>query len=104
MEITTAPAYLFISHLFNLSEHLVRMICVCLTDKAPVSKSLLLLPTAFTVLLLVALPQYQKLFVYSLQAITHHRQVSVRLHSSFSHVSVSASYTPELYKSVWIVV
>ncbi|KAG7315914.1 hypothetical protein KOW79_020780 [Hemibagrus wyckioides] len=43
--------------------------------KAPVSKSLLLLPTAFTVLLLVALPQYQKLFVYSLQGITHHRQL-----------------------------
>lgn len=43
--------------------------------KAPVSKSLLLLPTAFTVLLLVALPQYQKLFVYSLQAVTRHRQL-----------------------------
>ncbi|KAM9455104.1 ubiquitin-associated domain-containing protein 2 [Clarias gariepinus] len=43
--------------------------------KAPVSKSLLLLPTAFSALLLVALPQYQKLFVYSLQAITQHRQL-----------------------------
>ncbi|XP_027035088.1 ubiquitin-associated domain-containing protein 2 [Tachysurus fulvidraco] len=43
--------------------------------KAPVSKSLLLLPTAFTVLLLVALPQYHKMFVYSLQAITQHRQL-----------------------------
>ncbi|XP_017313601.1 ubiquitin-associated domain-containing protein 2 [Ictalurus punctatus] len=43
--------------------------------KAPVSKSLLLIPTAFTVLLLMALPQYQKLFVYSLQAIAHHGQL-----------------------------
>ncbi|KAI5089949.1 ubiquitin-associated domain-containing protein 2 [Silurus meridionalis] len=43
--------------------------------KAPLSKSLLLLSTAFTALVLVVLPQYQKLFVYSLQSIKHHRQL-----------------------------
>uniref|UniRef100_A0AAR2L9D3 UBA domain-containing protein n=1 Tax=Pygocentrus nattereri TaxID=42514 RepID=A0AAR2L9D3_PYGNA len=43
--------------------------------KAPLSKSLLLLPGALTVLLILGLPQYQKLFVYSLQAVKQHKQV-----------------------------
>uniref|UniRef100_A0A3B1IIT0 UBA domain containing 2 n=1 Tax=Astyanax mexicanus TaxID=7994 RepID=A0A3B1IIT0_ASTMX len=46
-----------------------------LTDKAPLSKSLLLLPGALTVLLILGLPQYQKFFVYSLQAVKQHKQV-----------------------------
>ncbi|XP_072513645.1 ubiquitin-associated domain-containing protein 2 isoform X1 [Salminus brasiliensis] len=43
--------------------------------KAPLSKSLLLLPGALTVLLILGLPQYQKLFMYSLQAVKQHKQV-----------------------------
>lgn len=42
--------------------------------KAPLSKSLLLLPTVLTVLLTVLLPQYQDLFVYNLQAIRQGKQ------------------------------
>ncbi|XP_066516349.1 ubiquitin-associated domain-containing protein 2 isoform X2 [Hoplias malabaricus] len=43
--------------------------------KAPLSKGLLLLPGALTMLLILGLPQYQKLFVYSLQAVKQHKQV-----------------------------
>ncbi|XP_030636253.1 ubiquitin-associated domain-containing protein 2 isoform X1 [Chanos chanos] len=42
--------------------------------KAPVSKSLLLIPSALSVVLTVVLPQYQSLFVYSLQAIKQDKQ------------------------------
>ncbi|XP_076838739.1 ubiquitin-associated domain-containing protein 2 [Brachyhypopomus gauderio] len=43
--------------------------------KAPLSKCLLLVTTALPVLLVLGLPQYQKLFVYSLQAVRQHKQV-----------------------------
>lgn len=46
------------------------------TDKAPLSKSLLLVPTALTVLLTLFLPQYQSLFEYNLQAVREEHQVS----------------------------
>ncbi|KAI4905314.1 hypothetical protein NFI96_031946 [Prochilodus magdalenae] len=52
-------------------------VLVVYQDKAPLSKSLLLLPGALTVLLILGLPQYQKLFVYSLQAMKQHRQCTV---------------------------
>ncbi|XP_062865813.1 ubiquitin-associated domain-containing protein 2 [Trichomycterus rosablanca] len=42
--------------------------------KAPLSKCLLVVPTALTVLLLLAVPHYQKLFIYSLQTIRQHNQ------------------------------
>ncbi|KAL1282275.1 hypothetical protein QQF64_001078, partial [Cirrhinus molitorella] len=42
--------------------------------KAPLSKSLLLLPTVLTVLLTVLLPQYQDLFIYNLQAVRQGKQ------------------------------
>ncbi len=48
---------------------------LCLTDKAPLSKSLLLLPTVLTVLLTVLLPQYQDLFIYNLKAVRQGKQV-----------------------------
>uniref|UniRef100_A0A673MPQ3 Ubiquitin-associated domain-containing protein 2-like n=1 Tax=Sinocyclocheilus rhinocerous TaxID=307959 RepID=A0A673MPQ3_9TELE len=41
---------------------------------APLSKSLLLLPTVLTVLLTVLLPQYQDLFIYNLQAVRQGKQ------------------------------
>lgn len=47
------------------------------TDKAPMSKSLLLVPTALTVLLTLFLPQYQSLFEYNLQALREEHQVSI---------------------------
>ncbi|XP_063068480.1 ubiquitin-associated domain-containing protein 2 [Engraulis encrasicolus] len=43
--------------------------------KAPLSKSLLLVPSALTVLLTLLLPQYQGLFEYNLDAITDDHQV-----------------------------
>lgn len=43
--------------------------------KAPMSKSLLLVPTALTVLLTLFLPQYQSLFEYNLQALREEHQV-----------------------------
>lgn len=43
--------------------------------KAPLSKSLLLLPTVLTVLLTVLLPQYQDLFIYNLQAVRQGKQI-----------------------------
>lgn len=49
-------------------------VCVSLTDKAPLSKSLLLVLNGLTVMLTL-LPQYQDLFVYHLQAITQEHQV-----------------------------
>lgn len=54
-----------------------------LTDKAPLSKSLLLVLNGLTVMLTL-LPQYQDLFVYHLQAITQEHQVR-----------------PGIYKCVW---
>ena len=45
------------------------------TDKAPLSKSLLLVPTALTVLLMLLQPQYQSLFEYNLQAVREDHQV-----------------------------
>ncbi|XP_028837371.1 ubiquitin-associated domain-containing protein 2 isoform X1 [Denticeps clupeoides] len=43
--------------------------------KAPLSKSLLLVPNALAVLLMLVLPQYQNLFAYNLQAARQERQV-----------------------------
>ncbi|XP_076159811.1 ubiquitin-associated domain-containing protein 2 [Alosa pseudoharengus] len=43
--------------------------------KAPLSKSLLLVPTALTVLLTLLLPQYQSLFEYNLQAVKEEYQI-----------------------------
>ncbi|TRY92715.1 hypothetical protein DNTS_024807 [Danionella cerebrum] len=43
--------------------------------KAPVSKSLLLLPTALTVLLTVLLPQYQEIFIYNLESVRNDKQI-----------------------------
>ncbi|XP_056110313.1 ubiquitin-associated domain-containing protein 2 isoform X1 [Rhinichthys klamathensis goyatoka] len=42
--------------------------------KAPLSKSLLLLPTVLSVLLTVLLPQYQDMFIYNLQAVRQDKQ------------------------------
>ncbi|XP_077102972.1 ubiquitin-associated domain-containing protein 2 isoform X3 [Siphateles boraxobius] len=42
--------------------------------KAPLSKSLLLLPTVLSVLLTVLLPQYQDMFIYNLQAVRQGKQ------------------------------
>ncbi|KAK1802992.1 hypothetical protein P4O66_021531, partial [Electrophorus voltai] len=47
----------------------------CHTDKAPLSKCLLLVTSALTLLLTLGLPHYQNLFVYSLQAVRQHKQV-----------------------------
>ncbi|XP_031414607.1 ubiquitin-associated domain-containing protein 2 [Clupea harengus] len=43
--------------------------------KAPLSKSLLLVPTALTVLLMLLQPQYQSLFEYNLQAVREDHQI-----------------------------
>ncbi|XP_051558518.1 ubiquitin-associated domain-containing protein 2 isoform X2 [Myxocyprinus asiaticus] len=43
--------------------------------KAPLSKSLLLVPTALTVLLTVVLHQYQDMFIYNLQAVKQGKQL-----------------------------
>ncbi|XP_035390656.1 ubiquitin-associated domain-containing protein 2 [Electrophorus electricus] len=43
--------------------------------KAPLSKCLLLITSALTLLLTLGLPHYQNLFVYSLQAVRQHKQV-----------------------------
>lgn len=51
---------------------------VLCTDKAPLSKGLLLVLNGLTVMLTL-LPQYQDLFVYNLQAVTQQHQVC--LHS-----------------------
>lgn len=48
--------------------------CVLCTDKAPLSKGLLLVLSGLTVMLAL-LPQYQELFVYDLQAVTQHHRV-----------------------------
>lgn len=48
--------------------------CVSLTDKAPLSKGLLLVLNGLTVMLTL-LPQYQELFAYNLQAVTQNHQV-----------------------------
>ena len=44
------------------------------TDKAPLSKGLLLVLNGLTVMLTL-LPQYQDLFAYNLQAVTQQHQV-----------------------------
>lgn len=48
--------------------------CVLFTDKAPLSKGLLLVLNGLTVMLTL-LPHYQDMFLYSLQAVTQQHQV-----------------------------
>lgn len=45
-------------------------------DKAPLSKSLLLVPSALSLLLALLLPHCQRFFVYDLQAVKDEFQVS----------------------------
>lgn len=47
-----------------------------LADRAPLSKSLLLVPSALSLLLALLLPHCQKFFVYDLQAVKNDFQVS----------------------------
>lgn len=48
-------------------------------DKAPLSKSLLLVPSALSLLLTLLLPHCQKFFVYDLHAVKHDLQVGTLL-------------------------
>lgn len=68
------------------------MFCLCVswTDKAPLSKGLLLVLNGLTVMLTL-LPQYQELFVYNLQAVTQQHQVW--LHSLFVRVAQTKTNT-----------
>uniref|UniRef100_A0A671SZ95 UBA domain containing 2 n=1 Tax=Sinocyclocheilus anshuiensis TaxID=1608454 RepID=A0A671SZ95_9TELE len=66
---TDGGSYNFLGNTFNSTTSML-----CLIDKAPLSKSLLLLPTVLTVLLTVLLPQYQDLLIYNLQAVRHGKQ------------------------------
>ncbi|XP_042572310.1 ubiquitin-associated domain-containing protein 2 isoform X3 [Cyprinus carpio] len=70
-----------VRHLVSLLSYSLRVSGMMFTStgsrglyKAPLSKSLLLLPTVLTVLLTVLLPQYQDLFIYNLQAVRQGKQ------------------------------
>lgn len=67
---TSGGSYNFLGDTFNRTTSML-----CLIDKAPLSKSLLPLPTVLTVLLTVFLPQYQDLLIHNLQVVRQGKQV-----------------------------
>ncbi|XP_067569018.1 ubiquitin-associated domain-containing protein 2 isoform X2 [Pseudorca crassidens] len=61
--------------LLALGLRLVRLTTTVLSDKAPVSKGLLLVPSALSLLLALLLPHCQRFFVYDLQAVKDDFQI-----------------------------